>query len=164
LEELSQLSRLLRAAPQPDFTPALDFRAQLILQLPRQAEVPQPRPNGFLLPWMVPALILAGWIFVQMTFSLSVVVSFANQAGVLGGAANWASGAPEQMQWFTAVQSTLGGALNPEGQAGLKFFNDLGLFTQNLALSLLWQVGVAVLYWSAMALVWRKNGRNHLLV
>lgn len=159
LEELRQLSTLLRAAPQPDFTPALDFKAQLMLQLPRQAETPQTRPTGLLLPWMVPALILTGWIFVQMTFSLSALVSFANQAGVLGDTVAWANSAPQQMQWFTLIQSAFGGA---EGQAGLKLLNDVNLFTQNLLLSLLWQVGVAVLYWGAMALVWRKNAGTRL--
>jgi hypothetical protein len=77
----------------------------------------------------------------------------------LGDTLTWANSTQQQMQWFTLIQSNLGGA---EGQAGLKLLNDVNLFTQNLILALLWQVGVAVLYWGSMALVWRKSGGTRL--
>ena len=54
LEELRRLSHLLRAAPQPDFTPASDFKAQLMLQLPRREEALPQAPH-------TRQLAAAGW-------------------------------------------------------------------------------------------------------
>ncbi|HVP21625.1 MAG TPA: zf-HC2 domain-containing protein [Anaerolineaceae bacterium] len=153
LEELRRLSLLLRAAPQPDFTPALDFKAQLMLQLPRRAEAQPPRRYGLLLG-MAPALVLAVWIFLQVALGLSTLVSLANQAGFLDGSAPWAASNPQQLLWFTAAQATIGGILGLGGQAVLKFFNDAGLFAQSLAIPLLLQIGAAVLYGGALLLVW----------
>jgi predicted anti-sigma-YlaC factor YlaD len=157
LEELRRLSNLLRAAPLPDFTPVLTFRSQLMLQLPRRTEKPQLHSNGWFLPWLVPALVLAGWIFIQVTLGLSTLFLLASQAGFLDGAAAWVTDAPQQMQWFIAAQATIGSLLNPAGQTGLLVLNDAGLFAQNLVILLLWQVGVAILYWGALALLWHTQ-------
>jgi hypothetical protein len=157
LEELRRLSHLLRAAPQPDFTPALKFKAQLMLQLPRRDEVPHPHPEGRMLPWIAPALVLAGWIFIQVTLGLSTLVLLASQTGFLGSAAAWATRDPQQMLWFTTAQATFGGLLGLDGQVGLKVLNDFDLFAQNLIVPLLWQIGVAVLYWGALTLVWHSK-------
>ena len=44
LEALRRVSQTLRAAPQPDFTPAESFKDRLMLQLPRREEaLPQAR-------------------------------------------------------------------------------------------------------------------------
>jgi hypothetical protein len=153
LEELRRVSYLLRAAPQPEFTPALDFKAQFMLQLPRRSEAQPPRSNGRLLPWMAPVLVLSVWIFIQVTLGLSTLVSLASQSGLLGSAASWVSGDPQQMLWFTTAQAILGS----QGQTGLKVLNDAGLFTQNLVIALLWQVGAAVLYWIVLSLLWHTR-------
>jgi predicted anti-sigma-YlaC factor YlaD len=163
LEELRQLSHLLRAAPLPEFTPALDFKAQFMLQLPRRTETQPGReaqhtlPNGQLLPWLAPALVLASWIFFQLTLGLSSLVSLAVQAGFLHGAADWFSSGPQQMLWVATIQAALGGFLSPQGQTGLQILNDAGLFTQNLLIALLLQVGVAVVYWGVLALMWHNK-------
>jgi predicted anti-sigma-YlaC factor YlaD len=157
LEDLQQLRHLLRTAPQPDFTPALDYKAQLMLQLPRRDEALPPDTNSQLLPWMAPTLVLAGWIFIQVTLGLSTLLLLAYQAGFLDGAAAWVSSAPQQMLWFTTTQATIGSGLGAEGLAGLKILNDAGLFAQNLVTLLLWQVGVAVVYWSVLTLVWHNR-------
>jgi anti-sigma factor RsiW len=164
LEELRQISYLLKAAPQPELTPALTFKAQLMLQLPRRAETPPARPSLRVLPWVALALPLAAWIFIQVTLGLSTLVSFTNQAGLLDGAAAWASGAPQQMFGFAVVQAVMGGLLGPQGQAGLNILNDASLLAQNLVIPLLWQVGVALLYWGALALVWKTRVNSSKLV
>lgn len=158
MEELLQLSRLLRAAPQPELTPAMNFKAQLMLQLPRRTEAPLPRSNGRLLTWLAPVLVLAIWIFFQVTMGVTTLVMIAGQAGFINGAASrMASSAPEQMLWITTARATMGSILGQDGQAGLKFLNDAGLFAQSLLTMLLWQVGAAVLYWGALAVVWRTR-------
>jgi len=157
LDELQDLSLMLRAAPQPEFTPALDFKAQLVLQLPRDAaREPLAAPaRGSALPWLAPVLVLGGWIFVQLTLGLTSLVGWANNLGLLGQSANWAASGPQQMQWYSALTSTLG--LN--GFASLKFFNDAGVFTSNLLAPVLIQIVVALVYWGVLALVWRGGAK-----
>ena len=157
LEELRQLSHLLRAAPQPDFTPALDFKAQLMLQLPRRDETLNAGPNGQLLPWMAPTLVMAGWIFIQVTLGLSTLLLLVSQTGFLDGAAEWASNSPQQTLWFIAARSLLGSGIGTPGLAGLEILNDAGLFLKNLLTLLFWQVGAAALYWGVLALTWRNR-------
>jgi anti-sigma factor RsiW len=154
LDDLRQLSSLLKAAPQPEFTPPLDFKAQFMLQLPRRDDPTYPIPEGHVLPWMAPTLVLAIWIFIQVTLGLSTLFLIANQAGFFDGALAWASSSPRQMLWISATQVAIGSELGAEGQIGLNILNDAGLFMQNLTTLLLWQVGLAVIYWGAMTLVW----------
>ena len=160
LEELRGLSNMLRAAPQPEFTAPLDFKAQFMLQLPRRTEVQSPRPNGQLLPWLAPVLVLSVWVFIQVTLGVSTVISLANQAGLLGGAAAWVSGGAQQTLWFTAAQVTIGSVMSPQGQTGLQLLNDASLFTQNLVIALLWQVGAAILYWGVVGLLWHTRVKS----
>ena len=166
LAELRQLSNLLRAAPQPAFTSTLDFKAQLMLQLPRatldpaQAAPSRSFPNRWLLPWLAPALVLAGWILLQATLNLSTLAGLAAQAGLVDGAAAWINDAPQQMLWLTAAQATLGGLLDPQGQSSLHLLNNADLFTQNLLIGLALQAAAALLYWGSLALVWQANGKR----
>lgn len=157
LEALRRLSHLLRAAPQPEHTSPHHFKAQLMQQLPNRAEGRQPNPKNAWLPWLAPAFVLAGWIFIQVTIGLSSLVSIAHRAGILDGAATWLTSSSQQMQWFSITQSTLGGMLNPGWQTGLQVLNDAGLLVQNLLVIFLVQVGVAVLYWVTLTLVWQKK-------
>lgn len=167
LKELRQLSQLLRAAPQPELTPAVNFRAQLMLQLPRQvpqtrAAVQTSRPKGLLLAWMAPVLVLAVWIFFQVSMGMSTLVTIANQAGFMEGAASrLASSAPQQMLWVTAAKATMGSVLGQQGQTSLNILNSASLFAKSLTDMLLWQFVAAVLYWGALAVAWL--GRNKML-
>lgn len=157
LEELRKLSQELHAAPLPEFIPALDFKAQLILQLPRRDQALQSGSNHPVLPWMAPTLVLAGWIFVQVTLGVSTLVLLANQAGLIDGAATWAASAPQQMVWITMIKAVLGNGLGSGEMAGLTIINGADLFLQNVVTLLLWQVGAALLYWGALTLVWQDR-------
>jgi anti-sigma factor RsiW len=157
LEELRSISHMLRAAPQPEFTAALDFKAQLMLQLPRRDAVSHAAPNHHLLVWLAPVIVLAVWIFIQVTLGLSTLLLFAKQAGFLDGAAAWISQSPQQLLWFSTAQSAIGSGLGAEGLSGLNFLNDAGVFVQNMVTLLLWQVGIALLYWGALTLMWHNK-------
>jgi anti-sigma factor RsiW len=99
LKELQGLSMLLHAAPLPDFTPAASFKAQHMAELPQRAGAEQDsaRQSSSLLPWIAPALVLAGWVFMQVTLNLSTLVLLAGEVEILKGAA-WTLGSPQQMQ------------------------------------------------------------------
>jgi anti-sigma factor RsiW len=156
LEELRRISHLLRAAPLPEMLPAREFKAQLMLQLPRRTEAPRSQPKNGLLPWMAPALVLAGWIFFQLALNFSGLVSLANQFGILGGTAMPAGG-PPQTTWFAAFGALLGGLLGQPGQSILQAFNAFDLFRLDLAEFLFWQVGIAVVYWGVLFVVWQTQ-------
>ncbi|NTU76001.1 MAG: hypothetical protein HGA86_07760 [Anaerolineaceae bacterium] len=166
LNELRQLSQMLRAAPQPELTPAVNFRTQLMLQLPRQvpqtrAAVQTSRPKGLLLAWMAPVLVLAVWIFFQVSMGMSTLVTIANQAGFMEGAASrLATSTPQQLLWVTAAQATMGSVLGQQGQTSLNILNSAGLLAKGLTDMLLWQFVAAVLYWGALAVAWL--GRNKM--
>lgn len=157
LNELRQLSHLLRAAPLPEFTPANRFTSQLMLQLPRRSETPQPASPAQWIGWLVPTTLLAAWVFIQVTVWLSSLLSFAGQAGWLGQGAAWALPAQRQMSVFAAAQAILGNSLNLNIQANLEFFNDAGVFAQSLLGPFLWQAVVAVLYLAWLALWWTSQ-------
>jgi anti-sigma factor RsiW len=155
LEELRGLSRLLRAAPLPEFTPALTFKNQLMLQLPRRADEQQPvQSSPRILPWLLPLASLGGWIFTQTLLLVSWLVSLAGQAGMLGGVSAWFSGASDQLLWVASIRTALSGALTAQSQSSLALLNDGGIFTQNLLFAFLLQVVAAMFYLGALALVW----------
>ena len=157
LEALRRISHLLRADPQPDFIPALDFKKQLMLQLPRRAEVVDAHPNSWKLPWIAPVLVLAGWIFFQVAVHLSTIISLFNQIGMLDSAVAWTSGNPQQTLWFNVFQAVVGSALNPPFLLGFKALNDASLIAQNMVIPFFRQVGVAVLYWGVLTLLWQTK-------
>ena len=61
LEALRRVSQILRAAPQPEFTPADAFKDRLMLQLPRREEaLPQADHTANWLLWLAPVIVLGG--------------------------------------------------------------------------------------------------------
>lgn len=154
LDDLRQLSSRLSGASLPEFTPASDFKARLMLQLPRRDEAASAGSNAPFLIWIIPLLILAVLIFTQITMGLSSLVTWLNQSGLLNGSAGWAAEAPSQTLWFSTLQSTIGNVLDI---SGLSLLNDAGVFTWNMFVTLLMQVGAAILYWTVLAFAWRKS-------
>jgi len=162
LEALRRVSHILRTAPQPDFMPAETFKDRLMLQLPRRDEVlPEAaHTHSWLLPWMAPAFVLIVWIFIQVALNLTGVVSLASQAGILSGALAQAAGSTQQMQWFAAAQSAAANLLGVQVPASLKLLNSAGVFANNVATLMVWQLCAAALYWGALTLLWQGRVRT----
>ena len=162
LEILRRVSQILRTAPQPNFAPADAFKDRLMLQLPRREEaLPQADHSANWLLWLVPVIVLAGWIFMQVTLNLSGLITLASRAGIMEGTLAWAASSPQQTQWFAAVQSAVEGVLGLQVPAGFSIFNDAGVFAHSVVTPLLWQAGAALLYWAVLALV--LSGRLNAL-
>ncbi len=164
---MRQLSQMLRAAPRPAFPPAREFKAQVMLQLPRQVH-PQPSngksqelpPNASasLLPFAAPALILVGWLFIETLAGLLTLLSLGGQAGLVDSLSAWLGGS-QQMLWLSGLQTTLG-MLGSGGQAGLSLLDGFGQFATGILLVLAWQAAVALLYWGALILAWREQRKT----
>jgi anti-sigma factor RsiW len=154
LEALRRVSQILRAAPQPGFTPAKAFTDRLMTQLPsREEALPQDTHTANWLLWLAPVIVLAGWIFMQVSLNLTGLITLAGRAGILEGTLAWAAGSPQQTQWFAAAQSVVEGVLGMQVPSGFGILNDASVFASSLVTPLLWQAGAAVLYWAAIVMV-----------
>ena len=162
LEALRRVSQILRAAPQPEFSPAEAYKDRLMLRLPRREEaLPESAHTANWLLWLAPVIVLAGWIFMQVTLNLSGLISLAGRFGILEGTLYWAAGSPRQTLWFAAARSAVEGMLGMQVPSGLSLLNNAGVIANSLVTPLLWQAGAAALFWAALALVW--NGRLNAL-
>jgi hypothetical protein len=157
LEELKRVSSLLRESRMPEFTSPMDFKAQVMLQLPRRDETGQEKSKTKFL-WVAPVMVVVAFIFVQVTLNLSTWVELAANAGWV----NVDTGAPSQMLWFSAMQWLPGDLLNTPGLAWLTMVNNAGLFTQSLMITLLVQITAGILYWGVFTLAWRKTAGGQL--
>ncbi len=154
LADLRRLSSLLACASMPEFTPAQDFKANVMLQLPRRDESAAAGSNTPFSIWLIPLLVLAMLIFTQITMGLSSLIAWFNQTGLLNGSAGWAAQSPLQTLWFSTLQNSVGHVLDI---SGLTLLNDAGVFTWNVFVTLLMQIAAAALYWAVLALAWRKS-------
>jgi predicted anti-sigma-YlaC factor YlaD len=164
LDELRQLSHLLRTAPQPEFTPASRFASQLMFKLPRREETSQRQKVQSWAVWLIPATLLAAMVFIQVTTTLTALLTWAGHAGWLRGAAAWVIPSQEQVSWVAATQALLGNSLTMGTQANLEWINDVGLFLVNVIVPFFWQIVITIMYWAWLA-VWlqRRQVKNGLL-
>jgi hypothetical protein len=152
LDDMMRVSRLLHEANIPDFTSPADFKAQVVLQLPRR-DMTTPAADRSRFLWVAPVIVVFVFIFIQVTLNLSTLVSWAGQVGWI----NVDTGTPSQMLWFSALQWLPGDLLNTPGLAWLNVVNNAGLFTQNMLITFIVQSGFAILYWGVFTLAWRKT-------
>jgi anti-sigma factor RsiW len=152
LKELRLVSQLLQAAPAPEFTPAGRFASNLMLSLPRRTTRSLSAKPASLAWWLVPALLLGAWFFVQTVFTLTDAVTAAQISGLLGQAARWLSGGQETV-WFAAITSLFGSQVAP-AQPALSLLNSLNVTGTNLLDGFLWQALIVLLYWGWLLVWW----------
>jgi hypothetical protein len=147
LEEIKDLSFLLQAAaPEGGLFPAERFVANLTLRLPRQPAGPQPRRALNTAWWLMPVSLLGIWLFIEITLTLSTVVTFTTDAGLLSGYLTRFQGNPLQMSWFSMAMNLFGDQLGAPGQVVLSALNDANVFLAQLAGRLLPQAVLAFAY------------------
>lgn len=160
LKELRLVTDLLHAAPAPAFTPADRFVANLILNLPRRPLKAQLQRGPTLAWWLAPIGLLGLWFFVQIMLSLSTGVSLVAHSGLLDQATSWISTGSEHTLWYASALNLFGGEIGPGAQSTLSFLDQVVAVGSELFTQLLWQAGIALLYWIWMAAWWlRTRGR-----
>jgi predicted anti-sigma-YlaC factor YlaD len=162
LESLQSLSALLHEVPAGEFTANERFVSQVNLLLP-QKRIATPRRQlleaGW---WLIPIGLLAAWIFLSTTVLVSDMLSAANNFGLFDSNTVLLVADPSTDTYWTSML----------GQVGLLEGEVLGWaertegFTRNVLPQFIWQVSIALLYLSWIAIWWarrRQQGQVPLL-
>lgn len=162
LESLQGLSALLQDVPSAKFTANERFVAQVNLRLP-QREVKTMRDNVIEVGWwMIPIGLLAAWIFFSTAILVSDMVTAADNFGLLDSATTLlVSDSSERADWA----STLGQVGVLEGD-NLQWAESTESYTRNVLPQIIWQVSIALLYLTWIAIWWarqKRQGQGQLL-
>ena len=158
LAELRSLSTLLQESlPTEAFTPTDRFVANLTLTLPRRpVTTPIRKPLEFIW-WLVPVGVLGAWVFLQTVFTVSTLVSTADLTGLFGNAAAWLQSGPLNTLWFSASMGLFGNQIQGSGRTTLDLLNNVSIFGSSIAMQLILQAGIALVYWVWLGLWWNRR-------
>lgn len=164
LETLRKLSVLLKEAPSKvEFTPVERFVAQTVSRLPDRGTM-RSRPRSWEIRWwLVPIGLFSAWIFLQIMLDLSTLVATIGQTGLLGSAATWLVGVPQQNAWAAVTANLLGSNLNENSRQFLQFLGQADVLGEHSLTQFIWQIGIAALYW-AWLIVWWLRYRERQMV
>ena len=158
LDSLDRLAGLLQEVPAPAFIPAERLAAQVSLRLPHPklaAPGKQVLEIGW---WLIPVGLLASWLFINVLFLASHIVSFANNFGLLTGVSNWMLvGTANTADW----SATLGqfGVLRG---GSLDIAASLERFARTSLPQITLQIAIAFLYLSWIAIWWTRRRPQEL--
>jgi predicted anti-sigma-YlaC factor YlaD len=156
VQSLQALSSALRSAPLPDFPAPERLAAKVALRLPRTPVKPMSHRALEFGWWVAPVGLILTWIFLSTTLLVNNVVTTANELGLLSSTSAWlVSGSPIESYWSGTL-----------GQLGLLAGNSLQwaetteAFTRTTLPQITWQVSIALLYLSWMAIWWARHTRQ----
>ncbi len=158
LESLRSLSVLLQTAPAPEFTPTEKFASNLALQLPRQRTAARASSRGSVIWWVIPLVLLAVWLFLQIVFRLSGLAGWLDTGEALAGVAPVAAAEAPHTVWYTAVMDLFGHFLGGSQQTALMVADQLSEFVADTLGQFLWQAAIALAYLVWMAVWWLRRG------
>ena len=158
LRSLQDLSGLLHKVPTPEFISPERFAANVNLLLP-QKPVTAPKSRLFEIGWwMIPAGLLAVWAFVGTASIVSSMISAASSFGLLDSANTLLiSGTSDTANWT----STLGQLGLLEGNS-LQWSEMTEGYSRNVIPQFVWQVSIALLYLTWIAIWWARQTRHEL--
>lgn len=152
---LQALSATLLAAPVPDFPTPERFAAEVALRLPRNPVKPMRSRALEIGWWLAPVGLIVTWIFVSTTILVSNVVTAAGDFGLLDSASAWLVAGSSGANYSAFL-----------GQFGLLTGNSLEwaemteAFTRTNVSQIFWQVSIALLYLSWLAIWWARHTRQ----
>jgi len=155
LESLESLSGMLAEAPLPDFSSPEQLAANVTLQLPRTPQRDAASHSFFNRSWwLAPAALLLVWLVLSTLTISGNLIGAASEFGLVpslslfaGNAANYTSllgrfglVEPDTLQWLVPSEA----------------------FMRQLVTNMVWQVALAMLYLSWIAIWWARNNRPEL--
>ena len=154
LESLQGLSALLQEVPAAEFTSNERFAAQVNLRLPQRRVVTTRRRFLEVGWWMAPVGLLMIWIFISTTIFVSDMVSAADNFGLLDDAAPLLVSDSSAGMWISTLEQF--GLLEGEG---LQWAERIESYTRNVLPQFIWQVSVAMLHLTWIAIWWARQSR-----
>ena len=154
-ESLQGISSLLHEVPAGEFTANETFVSQVNLLLPQHPVSSRRRKILEVGWWMVPVGLLLAWIFVSTTILVSDMVSVANNFGLLDNVNVLTSDTSNNAYWT----STLGQFGLLEGNS-LQWAEMTESISRNLIPQIFWQVSIALLYLTWIAIWWARQRRQ----
>lgn len=155
-QALQALSVMLLDAPLPDFPAPDRFAADVALRLPptpRKQVSQQALEFGW---WLAPVGLILTWIFLSTTLLVSNMVTTVYELGFLGSASAWlVSGSPIEAFW----SGTLGQFGFLAGDS-LQWAEMTEAFTRTAVPQVTWQISIALIYLSWMAIWWARHTRQ----
>jgi hypothetical protein len=158
LESLDRLSSLLQEVPLPEFTSPERFAAQVGLRLPHSKPASTEKRVLEIGWWMIPVGLLAIWVFMNVSFLVSDVLTVANNFGLLTNASDWTLFSISGGAGWSARLGQFG-VLSGESL-------DLAAFMETIARTslpqIILQISIAFLYLSWIAIWWaRRRHQEH---
>ena len=156
LDSLQGLSSLLQEVPEAESTPNEKFVSQVNLRLP-QKQVKFTRSKVIEVGWwMIPIGLLTAWIFFSTAILVSDMVSTADSFGLLNSTSTLlVSNTTDNAVWT----STLGQFGVLQGNS-LQWAEETESFTRNVLPQFVWQVSIALLYLTWIAIWWARQRRQ----
>jgi len=156
LRSLSALSATLQTAPLPEF-PALErFAMDVALLLPREPVKLARRKALEFGWWLAPVGLTLTWIFLSTTLLVSNAVTAANDLGLLSGASTWLNSAMGAEGYWSGALAQFG-LLSGNS---LQWAELMEIFTRTAIPLIAWQVSIALLYLSWIAIWWARQTRR----
>lgn len=155
-QSLQALSSALHAVPAPDFPATERFATEVALRLPRTPDRPVSHKALEFGWWLAPVGLILTWIFLSTTLLISNVVTTANELGLLTSTSEWLfSGSTTAAYW----SGTLGQFGLLAGDS-LQWAEATEAFSRTTLPQITWQVSIALLYLSWMAIWWARHTRQ----
>lgn len=156
LESLKDLSRLLLEPAAPELVSVERFTAEVNLRLPRRQTAISADRIFEVSWWMIPAGLLAAWIFIGTAFTVSDIVSAASRLGLLRDLSGWlASASSNEVYWSTTIAQM--GLLSGDG---LNWAEAAETFTRLFLPQITLEISIALLYGSWIAIWWARRTRQ----
>jgi len=152
-QSLQALSTKLQEVPLPEFPSPERFAADVTLRLPRTQSKPFGKSALEFGWWLVPVGLVVAWIFVSTTLFVSNLLIGADELGFLDSAsARLVSSSPNEAYWSGTLEQF--GLL---GDDSLGWAETAESFTRVSVSQIFWQVAIALLYLSWLAIWWARH-------
>ena len=152
---LESLSSLLAEAPLPDFPSSKDFSANVVLRLPRKAVTPTSSKVLEIGWWMAPVSLLIAWIFIVTTNLIGDMLGAANRFGLVN-ISDFLDVSSSTQTYWSATLANFGLLAGSD----LQWAQILESFTRATVPQMIFQISIAILYLSWMAIWWTRHTRQ----
>ena len=150
---LQALSAVLGEASLPNFPSPEHFAADVVLRLQRKPVDPMRGKVMEIGLWLAPIGLIAMWIIIGMKNLVGNMVSIASGIGLLDSASAW-------LVFGTSRAIKISAWLDRFGlleQNNLQWLTVSENFTRKLVSSIFWQVAIAMLFLSWIAVLWARH-------